>query len=121
MTTSRRRRRVPHGYAERADVEAFAETLPADYVLCRTIRHPWKPAIARRNHDGTFHVELICERCTTKYVQELSPRGLILGTHYVYPQGYQMPKGQGRITGDDRGILRLAFVDLASRASRARG
>ena len=52
----------------------------------------------------------------TKRHQVLDPYGRIVSNQYDYPEGYQMPPGQGRITGDGRGILRVASIrhDIAA-------
>ena len=96
-------------FADRADVEAMAQDMPDSFLMCREMSHQWRPASARIGSDGVIARTLECGRCTAQRVQELSPRGHVLSSHYVYPEGY-LAVNIGRIAGDGRDALRLASV-----------
>lgn len=40
----------------------------------------------------------------------MSMRGHVVSNRYVYPDGYESPKGTGRLIGDDRDELRMASL-----------
>jgi len=101
-------------------VAGYAEKLPNAWLLCRELGHNWAPHSARVTEDGGFDRILRCRRCPTKRHQILDSYGRIMSNQYDYPEGYQMPAGQGRITGDGRGVLRVASIrhDIAAAEGR---
>jgi len=101
-------------------VAGYAEKLPNAWLLCRELGHNWAPHGAAILPDGGFDRVLRCRRCPTRRHQVLDPYGRIVSNQYDYPEGYQMPPGQGRITGDGRGILRVASIrhDIAATEQR---
>jgi hypothetical protein len=91
------------------DVREFAEQLPEKFLLCRELGHNWRPFTASRYRDGGFLRILKCPRCRSERHQELSSRGGVVANKYVHAEGY-LHKGQGRITGDGRDVLRLVSL-----------
>lgn len=102
-------------YADLGEVEEFAEGLSDKYLQCRELGHLWRPTnrAGRIELEGTkekgWYRQLKCYRCTTKRVQELDHKGMILSNRYIHPEGYLM-EGLGRIVGEGRGVLRLASL-----------
>lgn len=90
-------------------VEEFAEQLPDKYLHCRELGHLWRPWKAGHHPDGGYTRTLRCTRCRTKREQELSERGMVMTSRYIHPEGY-LSEGIGRITGEGRGLLRLASI-----------
>jgi hypothetical protein len=95
--------------AEIADVRDFAESLPERFLYCREMGHNWRPFSAGRHKDGGFERVLRCTRCKTKRFQGIDHRGIIMSSHYEYPDGYTTD-GLGRIVGEGRGVLRLESI-----------
>ncbi len=76
-------------------------------LICRDISHLWTAFTARRT--GRFIVRVLqCGRCETRKIQKLNSKGYILSTRYEYPAAYVRPKGMGRMTKDDRAMVRVA-------------
>lgn len=96
-------------FADASDVEEFAKDLPEKFLYCREMGHNWRPHSAGRYADGGFERILRCSRCTTKRVQEITSRGVVLRNQYIHPEGY-LSKGMGRIVGEGRGVLRLEAI-----------
>lgn len=62
------------------------------------------------NDEGSVCTEVWrCQRrCGTRKIRTTnSNTGLILSTHYEYPEGYLRPKGSGRLDIFGRGAVRL--------------
>lgn len=101
-------RRAP--LTEVEEVGQWADTLPDKFLLCREMRHSWRPRTARWNSSDNLYERVIqCARCHTERHSLLSVSGHVLSSHYVYPEGYQHT-GFGRITGDGLDRLRLASL-----------
>jgi hypothetical protein len=94
---------------ELSEVEAFAESLSDEFLQCREMNHRWLPHTVGRYRDGGFQRVLRCPRCKCRKIQELTSRGMVMGTRYVHPEGY-LHKGMGQIVGEGRGVLRLASI-----------
>jgi hypothetical protein len=107
-------------FADVEDVRSYASDLPAKWLQCRELGHNWGPHKANTNDDGGFDRVLSCRRCTAKRHQVLDSYGRIVSNHYEYPEGYQMPPGQGRISGDAKGVLRLASIHNTLQAQEIR-
>lgn len=98
------------GYADVGEVEAFAAELPEKFLHCREMNHNWRPFDVGRHKDGGYERTLRCVRCKTRKVQHLDANGMLIGgTHYEYPEGYQV-QHLGRIVGEGRGALRLESI-----------
>ncbi|MYV98002.1 hypothetical protein [Streptomyces sp. SID3343] len=102
-------------------VATYAAELPNAWLLCRELGHNWGPHSARVVDGGGFDRVLRCRRCPTRRHQVLDAYGRIVSNSYDYPEGYQMPAGQGRITGDGRGVLRVTSIrhDIEAADQRA--
>ena len=89
-------------------VANWSSTLPDGFIQCRDMGHTWRPYTAEYDIDvNAYRRVLRCNRCKTKREQYIGLGGLILSGGYTYPEGYQAPKGTGRIDGNGRGALRL--------------
>jgi hypothetical protein len=95
--------------ADLDDVRDFAQSLPERFLYCREMGHNWRPFSAGKYKDGGFERVLRCTRCRTKRFQEISNRGIIVGSRYEHPEGY-LSNGLGRIVGEGRGALRLESI-----------
>jgi len=105
-----------------ADVETvrdYAAGLSFQQLQCRDFGHNWRPHTAERRADGGFDRILVC-RCHARRHQVLDSYGRIVSSHYEYPEGYQLPRGSGRISSDDKGILRIASIEENSRRASSR-
>lgn len=91
-------------------VQDWAAELPEKFLHCREMGHNWRPLMAGKYKDGGYTRTLRCSRCRMRKTQELSSRGMVIGSpHYTPPEGYYT-KGLGAITGEGRGLLRLASL-----------
>lgn len=95
------------------DLEGAVHELPTKYIQCRDFAHSWKGHDARRveSTEGRrrfafYEVILRCTRCDTKRLRRISPDGHIMGSSYEYADNYLL-KGVGRMTSDDRAVVRL--------------
>jgi hypothetical protein len=107
-----RRRKPKIREADTQDVLDFFAKLDPKYKPCRGSRnHHWEKAVARQHPQfRTWHIEMVCVRCESRVVKEVTVRGLPLGVpRRQYPKGYQM-KGKGRIASEDRGLPMLAWL-----------
>lgn len=101
----------PQHVADPSAVSSWSHHLPDDFLLCRDLGHLWRPFTARYNPEvHAYERTMRCGRCKTDREQTLSLRGEVLRGHYTYTEGYQAPAGQGRLTGDARGALRIESV-----------
>jgi len=89
----------------------WAGDLPASFLLCRDMGHTWKPYTAEYlTGERQYRRVLRCARCHTERVQFLSITGHIEAGHYVYPDGYAMPKQSGGYTMAVRDLCHLTSV-----------
>jgi hypothetical protein len=96
------------GFASLDAVEEYAESATPAQIRCRDIRHPWEPFKAHEVKGGGYYRIMRCPFCHTEWHQELSPNGIVVSSRYKYAPGYLMPKGFGRISTEDKGVLRVA-------------
>jgi hypothetical protein len=92
------------------DLTDWAHGLTAAQLTCRDFGHAWRPLTARYADEGTIVRAQRCTRCRTEREQTLSFGGLIMAGRYEYPDGYLAPRGMGRLTTVDRGVLRVVSV-----------
>ena len=81
------------------------------FTHCRDYGHAWEPFRGGRVPGG-WERQLRCTRCHTVRKQFIGVRRgttEIDSNRYVQPEGYRV-KGLGRITGDDRGKVRMASI-----------
>jgi len=103
------------------EVATWADDLPERFLLCRDMGHSWKPYTA--SYEATarqYRRVLRCGRCHTERVQMLSTSGHIEAGHYVYPDGYAMPKGSGGYTMAARDLCHLQSVTRLVEAAEER-
>lgn len=99
-------------FADPGEVKTAAEGMTDGVLACRELGHPWGAYVASVDRAAKcFERTLRCGRCGTLKVQTLSYSGHILGSHYIYPDGYLMEAGLGRIAGDGRAALRLVALE----------
>jgi hypothetical protein len=92
------------------DLDEWVHGLNQSQLTCRDYGHAWRPLAARRADEGAYVRAQRCSRCRTEREQTLSYSGLILAGRYEYPEGYLAPRGMGRLTSTDRGVLRIESV-----------
>lgn len=82
--------------------------VPAEFLLCRDLRHAWKPVDAWRE-GKTFVEQLRCERCNCRKDRTYDSKGYLIPgkQNLIYPAGYLMPKGEGRMTAADLAATRM--------------
>lgn len=79
-----------------------------EYIMCRDIGHAWAQQAYEdlRAKTGEVIRHLICEGCTTERFDRVGFKsGEIVGRRYIYPPGYQTPKGYFK-----RGELRKTSI-----------
>jgi hypothetical protein len=92
-------------------VDTAIKSLPVQFLQCRDFGHTWRPLHARWvPQDNRYEAELKCPRCKTIRTRYLSSRGELLTNKYEYEDGYQMPKGMGRLEGEERDLIRLTSI-----------
>ena len=91
------------------------------FIRCRTIGHSWF------DYDSTWRPQfgvpltLRCERCGTERRDTVSQRdGRLLARHYYKPDGYDLKRGEPRLTRDDFRLL-LLTVRLQDQLNRSTG
>lgn len=96
--------------ARHREVTSALKDMLIDHIHCRDYGHTWTPFTAYRIEGGRgFDQVLRCVRCNTQRHRVLDKFGDVLTNAYTYPDGYLVP-GLGRLTGVDRGTLRLASI-----------
>lgn len=84
--------------------------MPETHLHCRDYGHSWRPFTARWvAAQRAYEQSLRCTRCRAQRHRVLDSTGEILNTHYTYPDHY-LVQGMGRLTGEDKGYVRLASV-----------
>ena len=91
-------------------LDAAIETMPDTFLQCRDFGHSWRPHTARAlaKRKG-YEQTLRCARCLTERRRWIDSRGEIISSGYEYAEGY-LVAGLGRLTGVDRGHVRVASV-----------
>jgi hypothetical protein len=106
-----RRIRRPHfPVADVGDVEEFAAGLNSKQIECRSDGHDMRKHDVEP-FDGGWKRTRKCRRCGALRIQILDSRGLILGTKMKYKDGYQMPKGTGRLDSEGNGVFRAVVIE----------
>lgn len=106
-----RRIKRPHfPVADVGDVQEFASGLNSKQIQCRSDGHDMRPFDVEA-YDGGWKRTRRCRRCGALRVQVLDSHGLILDTKMKYKEGYQMPRGTGRLDSEGRGVFRAAAVE----------
>lgn len=97
-------------YASPETVRKQAKQWDDAIVACRAYGHIWDPLSATHNKKLHFYsAAQICRRCETERHMEVSEKGTIFATWYVYIDGY-LSLGLGRIAGASKDVIRLAAI-----------
>jgi hypothetical protein len=92
------------------DITNAITNMNATHRQCRDYGHAWRPRWAQwLPRKAGLEQGLECGRCGTQRWRTLTRHGDVLTSRYVYPEGYRI-EGLGRLTGEDRGTLRVASV-----------
>lgn len=92
------------------DLDKAIETMPETHLHCRDYGHAWRPFTARYvPAERAYEQSLRCSRCKAQRHRLLDSHGSVIRSGYDYPDGY-LVQGLGRLTGDDRGLVRLASI-----------
>jgi hypothetical protein len=90
-------------------VQAWAEDLSDENLLCRDLGHNWKPLNATKIQGG-YERTLRCSRCSASRSQVLDSSGTVLKGGYAYATGYLAKPGFGRLVKADRARVRLTSL-----------
>lgn len=90
----------------------YASRVPAKYLECRVRRrHSWRPRNVTTDDQGYMDISERCTDCRSTCFYTLSARGVVVTTRKItHSDGYLNTKGEGRITGDAMGALRLEWI-----------
>lgn len=100
----------PEERARRNEVKEAIAGMGEVYRHCRDYGHVWRPVTAYRLARGKGWEETIqCTGCQTKRLRQLDRDGDVVVNRYRYEEGYLIA-GLGRLTGADRGTLRIASI-----------
>jgi hypothetical protein len=109
-TKARRRGKLAVVDEHQQQLQTAMAGMSEEMIECRDLQHSWRKwATHWLPKDREYERQLKCLRCSTIRVQRLSERGLLLGSSYLYVEGY-LVKGMGRLSADDKGTLRLASI-----------
>jgi hypothetical protein len=114
-------RRVRRGRSRRSSA-ALEPLAHPEYGVCRGFNHEWSVRdldVELRQHGSlglVLTVTQTCGTCGTNRTRYLDPAsGVRLGSGMEYAEGY-VRKGEGRMTADEQGMLRLDWVRTANPA-----
>lgn len=92
------------------ELDHAIDSMEIEYIQCRDFGHAWQSHFARYKPSvREYESQQKCIRCGTIRVRDLDHRGALLGTHYLYVEGYTI-KGMGRLLGSDKDHLRLNSI-----------
>ena len=106
--------------SRRSDAQNAVQTLPTEYLICRSVQHSWDDEI-HAEWDKVFKcwvLWLVCRRCDTRkplgmarngYLSDRKPGG------YQYPADYQVREADLRDL-DGRAAVRAELLDRIIRA-----
>ncbi len=96
--------------ARRNEVREAVAKMGEDFRHCRDYGHVWRPVTAYQLAKGKGWEETIkCQGCQASRLRQLDRDGGVLVNRYRYEEGY-LVAGLGRLTGADRGVLRIASI-----------
>lgn len=105
--------------SEQATKKKDVSAVDEKFLDCRDIGHSWvKLSVTEDRRAKTFTREVACSRCSTERVQVMDLKGYILKARYRYVTGYLLD-GAGRLTADDRAIMRLRNLRRSIMTSKA--
>lgn len=103
------------------EVAHWATHLTETFLSCRDMGHAWRPYTASWvPRDREYRRTLLCSRCKTQRVQRLNSSGYVESTHYVYPDEYLLPAGNGTYDSAARAAVHLASVQRMVEKEEAR-
>lgn len=93
------------------DLDDALRDMPASHLMCRDYGHAWEPfTAAKLAKRAGYEQTLRCGRCLTTRRRYLDSRGEVIQSGYDYADGYLI-HGLGRLSGADRGAVRIASVE----------
>jgi hypothetical protein len=96
--------------ARRSEVRQALKNMGETFRHCRRYGHHWRPLTAYRLARGRGWEETVrCPDCETTRFSQLDKDGDVVRNNYHYAEGYLID-GLGRLTGADRGQLRLVSI-----------
>lgn len=102
---------MPRRSTPKRQIDEALKSMPVSHLMCRDYGHAWEPFTAARLANGRgFEQTLRCARCHTTRRRYLDSRGDVVTGGYGYVEGYLI-HGLGRLTGADRGALRVASLE----------
>lgn len=99
-------------YADPSAVQAAAQEWSDAIVHCRIWGHNHRPYTATWRGKYAIDITQRCIRCRSRRRQTMDSR-TGKATPWApagYAEGYLLPKGTGRVSGDGRNVLRLAAI-----------
>jgi hypothetical protein len=93
-----------------SEIQGVAKDLPTKFIVCRDLNHNWAPHDLKFYTDGSRDRIVRCRSCSTKRIMVISSRGMMVSSHYEYPEGYLI-QGLGLLAGEERGLIRLESMD----------
>lgn len=100
-------------YADPEDAREYAATAKKAFVQCRRYGHSWGPHDASPMESGCDEEISKCRVCRALRKEILDASGDVQTRSIVYPDGYLMEPGTGRIAGAAKGVFRRAMLDRA--------
>jgi hypothetical protein len=104
-------------FAPAEAVEDWVATASAEARKCRDRgHHRWgdDPYDVEGNRRKGFIRYYKC-KCKALLAQYLDADGLVVDSKIQYPDGYLLPKGSGRLSRQDRGLIRLTNIEEQQR------
>lgn len=102
---------IPDDEATWDAAHEYAQRVPAKYLECRVRqRHAWRPSAATPLSWG-FEISERCTNCGSRVEYSIDRRGIVVVPRKItYSDGYRNTAGDGRITGDALGAVRLEWI-----------
>lgn len=107
------------------DLEAFASSLPDEYLDCREERrHLYAVSYKHKRKQRVYEEYGVCQRCTRWRLRLIGDDNSAAPGHVIeektghYPKGY-LAVGSGRITKEDMSVLRLAKMKRHTRETKS--
>lgn len=94
------------------EAHEYAQRVPAKYLECRVRRrHNWRPRHVNQDAGGYLEISERCSDCRSTCSYTLNARGVVVVDRRIeHSEGYLNTKGEGRITGESLGALRLEWI-----------
>jgi hypothetical protein len=94
------------------EAHEYASRVPIKYLECRVRRrHSWRPSNVVTDDSGYMDVSERCSDCRSTCFYVINGRGVVVQARkIVHSEGYLNTRGEGRITGEALGALRLEWI-----------